>query len=100
MFAVAALCGGVWGAAGVEALRGDVGKPAVYWVFMVYRHMVQPTRLRIGRPYAQRLPSQAVLIQRCWQQRFWPSTVFFKGCSSWGEGQMLQCCCWCLRSRA
>uniref|UniRef100_A0A383VC38 Uncharacterized protein n=1 Tax=Tetradesmus obliquus TaxID=3088 RepID=A0A383VC38_TETOB len=46
VFAAAALCRGAWGAAGVEALRG--GKPAVYCALMVYRHLVQPARLRIG----------------------------------------------------
>jgi hypothetical protein len=46
MFTGAALCDGAWGTAGMAALRGD--KPAAYWVFLVYRHLVQPTRLRIG----------------------------------------------------
>jgi hypothetical protein len=46
MFAGVALCEGVWGAAGVTALQGS--KTSAYWVFMLYRHVVQPTWLRIG----------------------------------------------------
>jgi hypothetical protein len=46
MFAGVALSEGMCGTAGVAALQGN--KPSAYWVFMVYRHLVQPTRLRIG----------------------------------------------------
>jgi hypothetical protein len=46
MFVGVAFCKGVWGTAGVAALQGN--KPNAYWVFMGYRHLVQPTRLRIG----------------------------------------------------
>jgi hypothetical protein len=52
----------LWGAAGVAALRGD--KPAVYWVFIVYRHMVQPTRLRIGLLPSALLAAEYLVFDR------------------------------------
>jgi hypothetical protein len=85
MFAAAALCQGAWGAAGFAALRGD--KPTVYWVFMVYRHLVQPTRLHIGL-----LPSLLLAAE------FWLLTSCFSGHSWHGWGQTRQRCCWCLHS--
>jgi hypothetical protein len=47
MFAATSVRGGVWAAASLAHQLGD--KPGMlYWVFVVYRHVMQPLRLRIG----------------------------------------------------
>jgi hypothetical protein len=47
MFAATSLRGGIWAAASLADRLGE--EPGVlYWVFVVYRHVMQPLRLRIG----------------------------------------------------